>query len=1199
MPVHSALTAGELTALAGATSVRVLAAVLPTTNETARVNAPSGLTFPLAELPIDGLSANFLTNVRAGQTVWIGSSAGARDRGVYRIRATPGASTLYIGEIGAGDGGRMAFNLRAAAISDNDHITIFTSHYDLWSVFSIIDYDGENVSFFKDFNRAYINENSAPPPIVNLGKHLWLQPDSGQTYATTSITATPVAWIGTVSSYSWLTPAWTNTSGTTTATLSGRAPAGWSYVECTVTLSTGAAFTARRNVYVYDRNNPPVPVTAIASDISTRDGWRMTLDLADNALASYPEGSMVQIRLECTWNDAYGSVSSAVQDFTGWIVGETWRTTPGLRDGQIEIVGPGFILQRLLNTSQRLDESGAPSTWQEALPSLTKARYMIHYLLSYHAPNLLKLFDLTFDSMVSTDDRLPAIVSPRSTLWQQCKALAFRAYLELTCDETGAIYCIRHPNRTATASRSSITNRATLTPSIYESMTVEPRSAPEVGVVRGSANAYDGAGGLVPYESRAPGLKAGQGSGEAQLGEQIVDSQATLDGRTGLAYAYQNAEIVSVNVTIKKAWTVFSPAHLYFVQLQNDAALLPRAAALAIRAIPHTVTRRYDHAAGTMDIDAGFEPETSGVDAAPKAIEPEDTSLFGDFSGGDWALDQLEPLFEFPALDWGAAFTFTPASLMSLSPVPGAAQQRGTMYHATKDAYVVKTYWDAIGANHANLSPTSAQRAVIGEVVGFVVNLYNFKQYLLLGTTGVGWTGDITAPTVIWKVKSILTSLYGEPFGGFQGIQNKKNAWAWLSRRAGDFSNVYDFTVSQGGWQIAIDSNYTPFGGSQSSCSSGVSEGVYTPGVGFEDAYIPCDGARDYRGIIIGIIIPSATLTRISAAFSRTAGTQGGAASGDAHQILINGTLVASVAIDTEPSHPFEWTGTFANATTIMIALYSGYAADADPGGSVIIPQITVEGITTDNDTNFCLTTDFFSAIRKTRLASHSLLLANGLTVRSDDWRIMWAAAGTPGTDAKIYKSINGGASFTATGRTLSTRGGPVWMNRSTQTPNVRNTSESNLLTLIGLDGSNNVQITKGIPGTPTTIVTDATRYPETGEALYALPRDLDFVNYAARTGHFYRSSNAGATWAASASTIPGGASKVIRAITGWPTDSNFVAACGLECLAYSLDRGDTWVNVYSDSYDAWRNANLGAAVGKEIVAFRPDLSSKYPISPN
>lgn len=112
--MRSALTADELTLLrTGIQSTRLYVAVhKPTSLFTAQV--AGAVTYPLSQIAFDGGSGS---NVLAGATIWIGSTAGTRDKGMLRLRKalTAGASgNLDVAELGQ----------YAIDIDDNDHLTV-------------------------------------------------------------------------------------------------------------------------------------------------------------------------------------------------------------------------------------------------------------------------------------------------------------------------------------------------------------------------------------------------------------------------------------------------------------------------------------------------------------------------------------------------------------------------------------------------------------------------------------------------------------------------------------------------------------------------------------------------------------------------------------------------------------------------------------------------------------------------------------------------------------------------------------------------------------------------------------------------------------------------------------------------------------------------------------------------------------------
>jgi len=233
MAVSSALSGTDQTNLAGPSALRRYLAVVPsTTIATARINQAS-FSYPLAQVTVDTTSG--WSSVRAGMTVKIGSTSGASDRGVYRVRKVPDSTTLYLSEMGAGDPGLLAADIKSSGFADNDYVTVLDRR-DVWSVLPRIVYPGDG-TIYEDYDLTVGSYNTTPPPIVNItingfgtGGYATKIAD-GATKAMT-LTATvlkfPVSQLsGSTLTYAWSgTSGWSSVSGTTSATLTGNAPPG-------------------------------------------------------------------------------------------------------------------------------------------------------------------------------------------------------------------------------------------------------------------------------------------------------------------------------------------------------------------------------------------------------------------------------------------------------------------------------------------------------------------------------------------------------------------------------------------------------------------------------------------------------------------------------------------------------------------------------------------------------------------------------------------------------------------------------------------------------------------------------------------------------------------------------------------------------------------------------------------------------------
>jgi hypothetical protein len=91
----------------------------PVTIYTALVNQVFASTDGVIEIEYDGATGT-LADVKEGMTLYIGSAAGLRDKGIARIRKTPTVTKLFIGAV-------------SIQISDNDHLTV-VNDFALWVV---------------------------------------------------------------------------------------------------------------------------------------------------------------------------------------------------------------------------------------------------------------------------------------------------------------------------------------------------------------------------------------------------------------------------------------------------------------------------------------------------------------------------------------------------------------------------------------------------------------------------------------------------------------------------------------------------------------------------------------------------------------------------------------------------------------------------------------------------------------------------------------------------------------------------------------------------------------------------------------------------------------------------------------------------------------------------------------------------------
>ncbi len=190
-----AITAGELAKLrtdGQFSRVRLLIDV-PVAIFKARINQTFTTLNNVVQITYDTVTLGAYTDIAANMTLYIGSSDGAYDVGITRIRKTPTSSILYI-------------NPESEIDFANDLYLTVVDEYSLWCK-RINETDGK-----ADYDTTYSDQHSVFDPVPVLGPDVVLWMD-GATEQTTRDGSSSYCIGGTISSYAWLAPGASATPG--------------------------------------------------------------------------------------------------------------------------------------------------------------------------------------------------------------------------------------------------------------------------------------------------------------------------------------------------------------------------------------------------------------------------------------------------------------------------------------------------------------------------------------------------------------------------------------------------------------------------------------------------------------------------------------------------------------------------------------------------------------------------------------------------------------------------------------------------------------------------------------------------------------------------------------------------------------------------------------------------------------------------
>ncbi|MDZ4764491.1 MAG: hypothetical protein SGI73_08060, partial [Chloroflexota bacterium] len=618
---------------AGQPHIRRYVSVAPRTSVyTATISAivSDADTGGIHQLTLTG-GAGVLADVRAGFTVDLGTTAGARDVGQLRVRRTPTGAALDVGETAPG--------VCPAAVGQ--HITVRRERR-VWRTLPRIVASSVGTAFpntftaYADYDIAYTNQNDAIQPHANIttdAAGIPVRPagfvDVGQSYRTVMLhagTSVTLAHGAAIAAYAWDVGDGTITVGSpTSAAISARFPAGFRYIALTVTDTNGAAHTRYLPVWTHDAAHPPLTAFRVVRDVRSADAGRaMTLEWfgADASLdaAAFPEGAAL-----CYWEiaqfgaSAVGAPASHTDALLGWALrdAETLRIADQARL-RVEMGGVSAWLDRSAATPQTLRDPGVTATAWDQMRRLTADR-AAHYALRQWSSAL----DLANFYPSGVTDEAQTVTLDGISVWRAAaNAAAAGRVGGIGCDALNGVWLRRDFNHLSATERAARPVVVALTSADWtdaDGLTVETERLPRVGMVEARGSAWDGVNTATPYASRAPGRTSGQGASTGRIAVQIlptVDAQTTLNALVGHVYAAQNNPRADIRLRLLHPIDALEPAWDEPVTLTWAAGGLR---ATAISALACRVTRveiDHDNPAAPKIVRWTLTPTTSGQPGA-------------------------------------------------------------------------------------------------------------------------------------------------------------------------------------------------------------------------------------------------------------------------------------------------------------------------------------------------------------------------------------------------------------------------------------------------------------------------------------------------------------------------------------------------------------------------------------------------------
>lgn len=562
---------------------------------TARINQSFLSRDGVLSLEFDG-GVGTLADVKADMMMYVGSSAGARDVAIVRIRYTD-ATHFYVEQT-------SEINYQ-----DNQYLTVVEDFRLLQRNVSIV----SGVTYM-DASIEYSNQHSNPDPVPVMGSHRVLKMTEATVDVEFDFSDSYVIDGSTIASKLTTAPTAVSVDDATTfyPTVTYDT-CGWHAVYLTLTGTNGSTFFGVRYVYIWNEDNPPpkVKVGSIPGDVNS-GGWSFELELYNNAtIDDIYEGSLCILFSEDYYGDtqqAIGSVHGSENiEAVGWITSpELISWNPTRSAVKLSVQGPHHWMSRISSYPAGVAfTSSEPEEWTE-FKNLTVDKGAWHFL--HWRCTATRILDF-FPSGVT---RLaPEVTSLATDLFSQLQEMAaLGIFARPGFNAQGQFFLQVHPQLTPESERTwnTVMN---ITPHDWrDEVGLERITVPEVTQIFLSGIHISSSGDGASYFALAPGHIYSRYGKPESVERVLVISQAQAITLAGLYYGWRNNSLPDIPIPLSaniRLIDLFPNQYCSTSIADTDTA---RGIEYSGRIIPKSITVNFDDNTGRATREVIFEAET-------------------------------------------------------------------------------------------------------------------------------------------------------------------------------------------------------------------------------------------------------------------------------------------------------------------------------------------------------------------------------------------------------------------------------------------------------------------------------------------------------------------------------------------------------------------------------------------------------------
>lgn len=591
-------------------------------------------------IAFDGTVGNW-TDVKSGMTLWVGNSSGTYDVGRVRIKSiVPGSM-----EVAENDDIPWKDDLFLTVPGE-------AGFREPWSVLPRLTESGGTATFYKDYDRVFVNEGDHLPPKANGGP-----PTIGEIDPTTGHIS--LNWIGEdsyatelgegISGTFWTFPGGTPASSTTMGTRAAPLAVTWNspgfrYVELRVVDSLGTTGTTYIPTWIFDErtNNTPYNRVEVTDITSNLDGTRIGVRVFGADPIDFADQSLVALGVR-SW---FGGEDIEIGGFphrenvyaTGWIVGSTITFDANSESISFEIASTDAVLRVLPGFSFYLRDDAAPASWIEMdTPTADKTK---HYNFEYHT-TINQIAHVNQFGEGATREYTERGFPDANPMDQTQVHMYDGTMNTIGCDRQGIWQVTRDPQMMITGSRNAVPIVCDLVSEDGRSDWIEEvdvivRHRAELGEVElGGFRAAS----TTPLISRAPGTAPSQNDASARLNGHVLEDQTEANRWSGLTWSKAANRFPEIHIMLKGFWPIFEPILQEYVRVmfEDSWGVGPD---VPIRAIVREVRVEADQFHNTAITEVVVEAESMQIEGvtvtipAPPAPAPTSTPAIGPIPPG-------------------------------------------------------------------------------------------------------------------------------------------------------------------------------------------------------------------------------------------------------------------------------------------------------------------------------------------------------------------------------------------------------------------------------------------------------------------------------------------------------------------------------------------------------------------------------------